>query len=199
MVSRVSGARISTNVIWYPFPHNLATINTLGFTYGRKNEHAYRSTIGICLRYTTRNTLGKKGIVMAAVRISTTIEHDGELRLDNLPFKKGQRVALFVVPEATQSARPLMTAHDLLSSPIVGLWADRTDLGDSLDVARQLRNQMQRRAQRDRRIRPICQRAATRICEYSCRPHGSVELRSSGGTGNPLEIPQTPNVWPRQF
>lgn len=83
---------------------------------------------------------------MDALRISTTIEHDGELRLDNLPFKKGQRVELFVVSAAAPRTRPFMTAHDLLASPLVGLWAHRSDLGDSLDVARQLRDHVQRRS-----------------------------------------------------
>ncbi|OQW88574.1 MAG: hypothetical protein BWK78_08230 [Thiotrichaceae bacterium IS1] len=38
-----------------------------------------------------------------------------------------------------------MTAQDLLASDLVGLWADRDDLKDSLSYARQLREQAQQR------------------------------------------------------
>jgi hypothetical protein len=38
-----------------------------------------------------------------------------------------------------------LTAHDLLQSELVGLWADRTDIGDSLSYARRLRQQAEHR------------------------------------------------------
>ena len=38
-----------------------------------------------------------------------------------------------------------MTAHDLLQSDLVGIWADRDDIGDSLSFARQLRQQAEHR------------------------------------------------------
>lgn len=38
-----------------------------------------------------------------------------------------------------------LTARALLQSEVVGLWADREDIGDSLDFARQLRHQAERR------------------------------------------------------
>jgi hypothetical protein len=82
---------------------------------------------------------------MDALRIYTTIEHDGELRLDNLPLKKGQRIELLVLPEPLQTTRPFMTADDLLVSPLIGLWDNRSDIGDSTTFARQLRERAQRR------------------------------------------------------
>lgn len=43
-------------------------------------------------------------------------------------------------------ARPReLTARDLLQSELVGLWADRDDIGDSLAFARQLRQQAEHR------------------------------------------------------
>ena len=42
--------------------------------------------------------------------------------------------------------RPL-TAADLLQSGLIGLWADRSDLGDSREFARRLREQAQARSQ----------------------------------------------------
>jgi hypothetical protein len=82
---------------------------------------------------------------MDALRIITTIEADGELRVANLPLKKGQRVELLVLTESSAPERPLLTADDLLASEIIGLWADRADLGESTTFARQLREQAQHR------------------------------------------------------
>jgi hypothetical protein len=50
--------------------------------------------------------------------------------------------------EATQPHPRELTARDLLRSELVGLWADRDDIGDSLSFARTLRQQAERR-QRD--------------------------------------------------
>ena len=44
---------------------------------------------------------------------------------------------------ATEST--ILTAADLLQSGLVGIWADRTDLGDSADFARRLREKAERR------------------------------------------------------
>ena len=41
--------------------------------------------------------------------------------------------------------RPIRTAADLAQSDLVGLWAARTDLGDSREFARKLRDAAQRR------------------------------------------------------
>jgi hypothetical protein len=38
-----------------------------------------------------------------------------------------------------------MTARQLAASEIVGMWQDRTDIGDSVEFARQLRERAQRR------------------------------------------------------
>ncbi len=82
---------------------------------------------------------------MESLRIFTTIEQDGELRLSNLPLKRGQRVELVVRTESDGSDRPVLTADQLLATTLVGLWADRDDLGDSATFARQLREAAQRR------------------------------------------------------
>lgn len=50
---------------------------------------------------------------------------------------------------ASEVAKPLqgglLTARDLAASELVGLWADRTDLPDSPEYARQLRRQAEQR------------------------------------------------------
>ena len=48
-------------------------------------------------------------------------------------------------PAPETEKRPL-TAADLLASGLVGVWADRTDIGDSREYARRLREQAQTRS-----------------------------------------------------
>jgi hypothetical protein len=82
---------------------------------------------------------------MNAIRIHTTVEQDGKLRVANLPLKKGQRVEVILLAENTDTGEPaFLTAQGLLVSEIVGLWRDRADVGDSPDYARSLREQAQR-------------------------------------------------------
>jgi hypothetical protein len=55
--------------------------------------------------------------------------------------------SLLPVNEAVQEteSRPL-TASDLLESGLVGIWADRSDIGDRQEFARRLREQAQTRS-----------------------------------------------------
>jgi hypothetical protein len=48
-------------------------------------------------------------------------------------------------PQDSMSAKPILTGGDLLNSGLIGMWADRTDIGDSLEFARRLREQAQTR------------------------------------------------------
>lgn len=83
---------------------------------------------------------------MEAVRIHKVIERDGEIHLAGLPCKKGQDVDLIVLMETPEvQTWPSLTARQLLNSGLVGLWKDRTDIGDSAAFARRLREQAQRR------------------------------------------------------
>jgi hypothetical protein len=41
--------------------------------------------------------------------------------------------------------RPIVTGADLLGSDLIGMWADRTDITDSREFARQLRHQAEHR------------------------------------------------------
>ncbi len=80
---------------------------------------------------------------MDTIRISLTLEKDGEIHLSDLPLKRGQRVAMLVRPEADQIERPALTADRLLGSGLIGIWRDRDYLGESAEYARQLREQTQ--------------------------------------------------------
>ncbi len=43
-------------------------------------------------------------------------------------------------------SKPVMTARDLLDSGLVGIWKDRTDIGDTRAFAAELRKRVHRRA-----------------------------------------------------
>jgi hypothetical protein len=82
---------------------------------------------------------------MEAVRLNAIVEKDGEMTLRGLPFKKGDRVELILLPaRATTRERPL-TARRLRRSGLIGLWKSRSDIGDSAAFARQMRERAQRR------------------------------------------------------
>ena len=86
---------------------------------------------------------------MGAVRIERILEKDGEVVVTGLPYKKGQHVKVTVsVPAGKSHRRRYMKASDLLKSKLVGLWRDRTDISDSSEFARQLREQAQDRGLR---------------------------------------------------
>lgn len=83
---------------------------------------------------------------MKALRVHKIIEKDSEIHLTGLPCKKGQHIELIVLIEPVEEkARPSLTARQLLNSGLIGLWKDRTDIGDSLAYARILREQAQKR------------------------------------------------------
>ncbi len=49
-----------------------------------------------------------------------------------------------IISDTTSQAIP-MTGEALLASGLVGIWADRTDMGDTIEFARKLRERAQRR------------------------------------------------------
>ena len=85
---------------------------------------------------------------MSAVRKHAVVEQDGELIIRDLPYKKGDRVQVIVLGEEHSAEHKGMTAAELIQSPLIGLWADRTDIVDSSKFARALREKSQRREDR---------------------------------------------------
>lgn len=81
---------------------------------------------------------------MEAIRVEQIMLPNGELRLHNLPYTEGQRVEVIVVPWPEFSL-PRLTVGQFRRSGLIGLWKDRTDITDSSEYARQLREQAQRR------------------------------------------------------
>nr|MBO2491412.1 hypothetical protein [Rhodothermus marinus] len=80
------------------------------------------------------------------IRRETIVVRDGQLRLTDLPYKRGDRVEVIILPQerkARSSAK--LTAGQFLRSGLIGLWKDRSDIEDSSVYARKLRSQAQQR------------------------------------------------------
>jgi len=83
---------------------------------------------------------------MEAVRIQQVLLKDGEVVLGGLPYKRGQRIEVIVLPYQPPSTTPIrLTVGRLRQSGLLGLWRDREDIEDSSAYARQLREQAEYR------------------------------------------------------
>lgn len=79
---------------------------------------------------------------METLKIHQVVEKDGEIRVTGLPLRRGQQVELTLRLESEAPAeKPLPTVRDLLASGLVGLWADRSEVEDSVEFARRLRTE----------------------------------------------------------
>ena len=78
--------------------------------------------------------------------VTAKVDNDGTLRIQlSLGVEQaGQDVQVTVEPRLER--RRTMCASDLLNSGLVGIWADRTEISDSRDFARRLREQAQNRS-----------------------------------------------------
>ncbi len=83
---------------------------------------------------------------METVRINTVVKKDGEIAVRGLPFKKGDRVEMILLPTGSPTDARRLTARRLRRSGLIGLWKNRTDISDSSAFARGLREQAQRRS-----------------------------------------------------
>ncbi len=75
--------------------------------------------------------------------VKSKVGSDGILHLD-LPIglqEANAEVQVTVEPVPKKE----MTAEDLLNSDLIGMWEDRSDIGDSREFARRLREQAQTR------------------------------------------------------
>ena len=89
----------------------------------------------------------ERGDRMQALRLHKKIENDGEVHVTGLPCHRGQHVEMILLIEQEEPAsRKTLHADELLkSSGLVGMWSDRTDIGDSVAFARKLRASAQTR------------------------------------------------------
>jgi hypothetical protein len=84
--------------------------------------------------------------MLTAYKQKVTVKSGGWVSLRSNKLKPGTQAEMIVLVEAAESsAQKFMTGADLLKSGLVGIWADRQDLGDSLAFARALREKSEQR------------------------------------------------------
>lgn len=81
---------------------------------------------------------------MEAIHLQKALKKDGEILVTGLPCKKGEQVEMILLLDRT-SKKPRLTACNLLESNLIGLWKNRKNVKDSPSLARQLREQSQKR------------------------------------------------------
>ncbi len=83
--------------------------------------------------------------------MTSVTENDIVDALHEVPVQEWGNVLEFVVSlrratkQGDSADLPIVTAADLANSDVVGLWADRADIPDSREFARQLREKAQQR------------------------------------------------------
>jgi len=76
------------------------------------------------------------------------IVKDGQIHLTGLPYRRGDRVEIIVLPQADKTRTHIrLTVRQLRQSGLIGLWRDRSDIEDSSAYARRLREQAQQRGE----------------------------------------------------
>ena len=72
---------------------------------------------------------------------------DGKVLIPEEPLdlEKDQQVTIDVHAQAPTPEGGYITAGELARSEIVGMWADRDDIGDSVEFVNQLRRRIERR------------------------------------------------------
>jgi hypothetical protein len=82
---------------------------------------------------------------MGRVIVKSKVGSDGTLHLDLPLGAEGANQEVQITVEPAQTATKVSKTHpracDILSSGLVGMWADRTDIGDSREFARRLRQE----------------------------------------------------------
>lgn len=85
--------------------------------------------------------------MITAFKQQVTIKSGGLVSLRSRKLKAGTKAEVIVLVEPTELIEKSMTGADLLESGLVGVWANRKDIGDSLEFARQLRQNAEKRGE----------------------------------------------------
>ena len=80
---------------------------------------------------------------MQAIRLHKKVDKNGMVSIAGLPYHKGDNVEIIVLRDESEMQKP--KHRSLLDTGIIGMWKDRTDIGNSSAFARQLREQAQSR------------------------------------------------------
>ena len=71
------------------------------------------------------------------------VAHEGRLVLEDEAFREGESFEVVALSSTVPKLGKTGTIGDLLRSEAVGMWADRDDIGDSVEYAHRLREEMQ--------------------------------------------------------
>ncbi len=86
--------------------------------------------------------------MITAFKQKIIIKSGGLVSLRSRKLKAGTKAEVIVLVESTETtAEKFMTGADLLKSGLVGMWAERKDIGESLEFARQLRQKAEKRGE----------------------------------------------------
>ena len=85
--------------------------------------------------------------MITAFKQKVTVKSGGLVSLRSNKLKPGTKAELIVLVEPVDnSVERSMTGSDLLRSGLVGMWAERKDIDDSLEFARELRKEAEKRS-----------------------------------------------------
>jgi len=76
---------------------------------------------------------------------NVTVDAGRSVTVEDLPFREGETVEVFIVHRSSSESEKMGTAAHLRSSPLAGLWEDHSDLPDGPEYARFLRQKAQER------------------------------------------------------
>ncbi|HDL18838.1 MAG TPA: hypothetical protein ENH29_07275 [Bacteroidetes bacterium] len=83
---------------------------------------------------------------MKTIRVQQIVAKDSEILVKEIPYRKGQKVEVIVLPQTKKTrSRPHLTVRRLRQFGLIGLWKDRDDIQNSADYTRHLREQAQNR------------------------------------------------------
>ncbi len=105
---------------------------------------------GTCPYRQTGNVVTLGGMNITRITLKSRVGSDGVLHL-HLPVGQAEadrdvQITVESIAPVTAAKPPTLTASDLLHSGLVGIWAQRTDIGDSRAFARRLREEAQTRS-----------------------------------------------------
>jgi len=85
---------------------------------------------------------------MEAVRKRLIVKDRGKVQMKGLPFGAGDHLEIIMIKEKSVIRKGGLTARQILETPLIGLWKERTDIRNSSEFSRELRNKAQNRKDR---------------------------------------------------
>lgn len=81
---------------------------------------------------------------MAMFVAQRVVRKSKAITLKDLPFEEGDTVKIVVERVGGKDSKRFPTVQDWRDSGLFGMWADRDDIGDTLEYARKLREEVEK-------------------------------------------------------